>query len=290
MAKTIKAVFSSGVFARTLKVFEWDTDDKLQFVGIDLPDNYTVDFSNSLTGESKPVLGDASGVAIPPEYFVHGTEIYAWVWISTENGGHTKYQVTIPVYKRAKRTDTTPTPAQQDALDQAIAALNAAVTDVQDQINDALQEAKDSGEFDGPPGEKGDKGDTGIVWTSTQISLLQNVFAHVKFDTPSALQLVTALVNSLAENPQWNADQIAMLDTVLDHVKYTDETGDEVASMLITALRGGVIPAVVVPSTAEDVGAVAENQGIANAGKFLVVGNDGNITTQAMTNAETEAL
>lgn len=31
-------------------------------------------------------------------------------------------------------------------------------------------------------------------------------------------------------------------------------------------------------------------QGVANAGKFLVVGSDGNITTQAMTNAETEAM
>ena len=33
-----------------------------------------------------------------------------------------------------------------------------------------------------------------------------------------------------------------------------------------------------------------EYQGVANAGKFLVVGSDGNVTTQAMTNAETEAM
>ena len=39
-----------------------------------------------------------------------------------------------------------------------------------------------------------------------------------------------------------------------------------------------------------DTSRLAVNQGAANAGKFLVVGDDGNITLQAMTNAETEAL
>ena len=42
--------------------------------------------------------------------------------------------------------------------------------------------------------------------------------------------------------------------------------------------------------TASEVGAVAVSQGISHAGEFVVVGSDGNITTQAMTNAETEAL
>lgn len=41
---------------------------------------------------------------------------------------------------------------------------------------------------------------------------------------------------------------------------------------------------------ASDVGAVAKDQGVAHAGEILVVGSDGNVTTQAMTNAETEAL
>lgn len=39
-----------------------------------------------------------------------------------------------------------------------------------------------------------------------------------------------------------------------------------------------------------DTSRLAVNQGTANAGKFLVVGSDGNITLQAMTSAETEAL
>ena len=120
MAKTINAVFTSGLFTRTEKVFQWDTGDKLSFVNVDLPNSYQVHFSNSLTGESKSVLGDSTGVEIPPEYFVPGSEIYAWVWVSTENGGYTKYQVTIPIYRRAQPQNITPTPAQQTIIDQAI--------------------------------------------------------------------------------------------------------------------------------------------------------------------------
>ena len=127
MAKTINAVFTSGVFTRTAKVFQWDNGDKLAFVNVDLPNNYQVHFANSLTGESKSVLGDSTGVEIPPEYFVPGSEIYAWVWVSTENGGFTKYQVTIPVYRRAQPQNVTPTPAQQTIIDQAIEALNQAL-------------------------------------------------------------------------------------------------------------------------------------------------------------------
>lgn len=127
MAKTINAVFTSGVFTRTAKVFQWDSGDKLAFVNVDLPNSYQVHFANSLTGASKTVLGDSTGVAIPPEYFVPGSEIYAWVWVSTENGGYTKYQVTIPIYRRAQPQNVTPTPAQIDALDEAIATLNDAI-------------------------------------------------------------------------------------------------------------------------------------------------------------------
>lgn len=147
MSKTITAVFGNGIFTTTAKVFQWDAGDKLQFVGIDLPENYKVDFSNSLTGESKSVLGDYSGVVIPSEYFQPGRMIYAWVVIPDNDGRYTKYQVNIPIYARSEPTDEEPTPEQQSALDEAIAALNEAAEDIPEQIETALQEAKDSGEL-----------------------------------------------------------------------------------------------------------------------------------------------
>lgn len=168
MAKVINAVFGGGLFATTAKVFQYDVGDKLRFLGVDLPEGYSVDFANSRTGESKTVLGDADGVEIPPECFIPGTEIYAWVVISDADGHYTKYQAKIPIYERAARTSVEPTPAQTDALDDAISALNSAVDTVHgiadnlnDQINAALEEAKESGDFDGPQGPQGERGPQG---------------------------------------------------------------------------------------------------------------------------------
>lgn len=120
----IKAVFGGGRFAKTAPVFQWDTGDRLQFYGVTLPANYQVHFASSFSGDSVTVLGDENGVTIPSQFLQPGTEVYAWVWLSNSGGGYTKYQVTIPVYKRAKVTGQAPSPEQQSALDQAIDRLN----------------------------------------------------------------------------------------------------------------------------------------------------------------------
>lgn len=168
MSNIIKAVFT-GRFCTTRRIWRWDTDDKLQFVNLDLPQNYTVDFANSLTGDSVPVLATSDTVQIPPDLFVPGSEIYAWVWVSDTNGGHTKCQATIPIDPRAQRSGTSPTPAQASAWDEAVDTLNETVEGIPTAIDTALAEAKDSGEFDGAPGADGAPG-TKIWWTESQVS------------------------------------------------------------------------------------------------------------------------
>lgn len=121
---TIIAAFGNGIFTTTAKVFQWDEGDKLQIVGVDLPEHYKVDFANSLSGTSMSVMGGADGVTIPAEFFKPGSMIYAWVVIPDSDGRYTKYQVNIPIYQRAEPTDEEPTPEQQSALDEAISALN----------------------------------------------------------------------------------------------------------------------------------------------------------------------
>lgn len=161
MSKIIKAVFT-GRFCTTRRVFQYDTDDKLQIVNLDLPQSYTVDFSNSLTGQSVPVLATSDTVQIPPEMFVPGSEIYAWVWVSDTNGGYTKCQATIPIDPRAQRTGTEPTPAQASAWDEAVDTLNETVDGIPTAIDTALAEAKASGVFDGEDGADGN-----IIWWTT---------------------------------------------------------------------------------------------------------------------------
>lgn len=152
MSNIITAKFSKGAYSTTAKIFRYDVGDKLRFVGLKLPDVYRVDFSNSLYGEAETVFCDSDTVEIPPEYVIPGSTIYAWVVLTQANGWYTKYQVNIPVSPRAKPLNIEPTPAQQDALDEAIEALNNVTEDIQGEIDLALEAAKNSGEFNGTPG------------------------------------------------------------------------------------------------------------------------------------------
>lgn len=163
----VKVGFGPGRNARTRTLYQWDHGMLLEFVGINLPDTYTVHFSNnSSAGSAKTQIGGAGGVSIPDEYLTTGLYVYAWVYLhSGEDDGETVYTVTIPVAQRPRPTDDPPTPVQQELIEQAIAALNAgvgavdgALATVQATVDAALKAAKDSGEFDGPPGEPGKSG------------------------------------------------------------------------------------------------------------------------------------
>ena len=108
--------------------FKYDKGQILKFNDIELPEAYQVHFSNSVTGKSKTAIGNADGVEIYNEYFETGEDIWAWVYIQdTLTSARTKYTVRIPIKDRAEITDEEPTPEEQSAIDQAIAALNVAV-------------------------------------------------------------------------------------------------------------------------------------------------------------------
>ena len=109
---------------------QYDYGQYLIFEDIELPDSYTVHFGNEKEdGLSKPMVGDANGVEIPPEYIETGLPVWAWVFMhETELDGETEYIVKIPVKRRSRPTNYAPTQIQQSAIDQAIAALNAGAT------------------------------------------------------------------------------------------------------------------------------------------------------------------
>ena len=167
----IVASFDNGKnkeFTTTEAQWRYNSGQKLQFIGVNLPGTYEVHFSNSLTGTSVRQIGDSTGVLIPSSVFIPGSKIYAWIYVTQDNVSVTKYQVTIPIRSRAEIATVEPTPEELDIIEQAIQELNSAVDTVQDisdgieqQINDALQQAKDSGEFDGADGRDGRDGRDG---------------------------------------------------------------------------------------------------------------------------------
>lgn len=143
MSNIVTAVFEAGACGTvTSPLFQWDYGQVLQFQGLELPDTYEVHFANTDVRTSVTMLGDADGVDIPDACLTSGEPIYAWVFLHTgESDGETEYTVSIPVIARAEPSDIEPTPVQQDAITQAIAALNSGVTRAETAATSAEEDA-----------------------------------------------------------------------------------------------------------------------------------------------------
>lgn len=133
----ILAPLSGRTVCTTKTVYQYNQGMVLKLLGIDLPQAYTVDFANSVTGSSISQVGDSSGVTIPDQFFTPGSTIHAWVVLTGTGYSVTRYHIMIPISPRAVRTNEEPTPSQQSALDEAIDALNQAVEDCEDAVDAA---------------------------------------------------------------------------------------------------------------------------------------------------------
>lgn len=164
MGNITKAILCKTRVCRTAPLYQYDYGQILQIVGPELPSAYEVHYSNQPHGTATTQIGGDDGVVIPDAYLQTGSPVYAWLYLHTgENDGETEYSITIPVIARARPTNETPSPVQQDAITEAIAALNSgveraeaaadsaeeAVAGVQETVDAALEAAKESGEFDG---------------------------------------------------------------------------------------------------------------------------------------------
>lgn len=144
MTNIIDATFNGSTVTRTSPAYQYDYGQLLNFPDLNLPASFECHFSNTERGTSVTQIGSENTVTIPDAMFQSGAYIYAWVFLHAgEDDGETEYMAVIPILKRAKPTDTPPTPVQQDAITQAIAALNAAVEQTGHDVTDA-NEAKEA--------------------------------------------------------------------------------------------------------------------------------------------------
>lgn len=174
--KVITVDLKKSKIIRANSQWRYNYGQKLKFTGVELPPTYQVHFSNSVEGEAKTQIGDSTGVLIPPEYFIPGSEIHAWIHLQDEESGVTGWEIIIPILKKALPTDQEPDQHETTVIDEAINALNNALETVDDKIDDALSEAKESGEFDGEPGAPGNS-----IWydNSSLITSGSNVAARL---------------------------------------------------------------------------------------------------------------
>ena len=125
-----KASFGGLREVATAPLWQWDYGQILEITGLDLPQAFEVHFSNSRkSGETITQIGTDNQVVIPDMYLTSGADIYCFIFLHDGlTDGETEYVIKIPVRERPEPSDIEPTPEQQDAITEAIAALNVAVT------------------------------------------------------------------------------------------------------------------------------------------------------------------
>ncbi|MBR5281133.1 MAG: hypothetical protein IKU26_09240, partial [Clostridia bacterium] len=142
MTNIIAASFGGATVCRTSPAYQYDYGQLLTFPDLELPTAFECHFSNTERGTSVTQIGANNVVTIPDTMFQTGAYIYAWVFLHTgEDDGETEYMAVIPILKRAQPTDDVPTPVEQSAITQAIAALNAAVEQTGEDVVDAAASA-----------------------------------------------------------------------------------------------------------------------------------------------------
>lgn len=122
-------------FVFTDSLFQYDYGQELKIDGLELPDTFEVHFSKELHGNSTTSLYTDGTVVIPDIYLTTSGKLYAWIYLhDTEDDGETEYSIIIDIRPRAKITNATPTPVQQDIITQTIAALNEAVSETESNV------------------------------------------------------------------------------------------------------------------------------------------------------------
>lgn len=143
--KIIKGVVGSGRYTVTAPIVKEDYGLYLKIEGLELPQTYEVDFSNSEhNGTSVTMIGNSDGVLIPHQFIDTGKDIFAFLYHVGEDFGRTVYKFRIPNKVRPDRTDIEPTPAEQSTIDQLISALNEAVEQTGEDVESAQASAEAS--------------------------------------------------------------------------------------------------------------------------------------------------
>ena len=131
--------------------YQYDVKTVLEFTDLELPEYYEADFCNEGDAETVTMVGTAGGVQVPDQFMATGKPVKCFIVVQgTDDGAvETRRELTLPVTARQARSDLQPTPAQQQQIDELVAAMNEAVEDADSSAEDA--EAWAVGERDGVP-------------------------------------------------------------------------------------------------------------------------------------------
>ena len=141
----LTATFKPGARVCTpdKKGVQYDYGQVLRIAGLDLPDAFEVHFANAGDTTTITQIAQNGIVEIPDQFFESSRQINAFIFLHDgETDGETEYKITIGVLPRPAISDEEPTPEEQSAITQAIAALQAAVASTSQSETNAAASAE----------------------------------------------------------------------------------------------------------------------------------------------------
>lgn len=142
-------------YASTLGVWQYDYGKVLRITGPELPPAVEVQFSLAeKSGETLSRVGTTvdgvTEVKIPDELLAHSAtsnyRIYAYIYLTDETSGSTKYEITIPVRVRSKPTSPAEDPeTDPDLFRETVVAVNASAERAKMEEQNAKESATEAG-------------------------------------------------------------------------------------------------------------------------------------------------
>lgn len=144
-------------YASTLGVWQYDYGQVLRITGPELPPAVEVQFSlTEKSGETLSRVGTTvdgvTEVKIPDELLTHiatsNYRIYAYIYLTDETSGNTKYEITIPVRVRSKPTSPAEDPeTDPDLFRETVVAVNASAKRAKMAEQNAKASATEAGKY-----------------------------------------------------------------------------------------------------------------------------------------------
>ena len=144
-------------YASTLGVWQYDYGQVLRITGPELPPAVEVQFSLAeKSGETLSRVGTTvdgvTEVKIPDELLTHSAtsdyRIYAYIYLTDETSGNTKYEITIPVRVRSKPTSPAEDPeTDPDLFRETVLAVNASAERAKMAEQNARASATEAGKY-----------------------------------------------------------------------------------------------------------------------------------------------
>lgn len=143
-------------YAFTLGIWQYDYGQVLRITGPELPPAVEVQFSlDEKLGETLSRVGTTvdgvTEVKIPDELLTHSAtsnyRIYAYIYLTDETSGNTKYEITIPVRVRSKPTSPAEDPeTDPDLFRETVVAVNASAERAENAASSAMESAASADE------------------------------------------------------------------------------------------------------------------------------------------------